>query len=86
MYRFKLHNDLQKVHVLGEAKSAPLESLSKKRICLCVLLDKYNEEDIYNADETGLFFQMESNQTFSTGAVSGCKKVILLIFNIKCNI
>lgn len=76
VYRFKLRNGLQKVHVLGEAKSAPLESLSEERIRLRVLLSKYEEEDIYNADETGLFFRMEPNQTLSTGAVSGRKKVI----------
>ncbi|CAB4404871.1 unnamed protein product [Rhizophagus irregularis] len=77
VYRFKLRNGLQKVHVLGKAKSAPLESLSKERIRLRALLAKYNEEDIYNADETGLFFRMEPNQTLSTGAVSGPISTIL---------
>ena len=41
---------------------------------------KYNEEDIYNADETGLFFRMEPNQTLSTGAVAGHKKVKNFLF------
>ena len=40
----------------------------------------YNREDIYNADEIGLFFQMELNKTFSMGKVSGQKKVKLFIY------
>ncbi|CAB4437036.1 unnamed protein product [Rhizophagus irregularis] len=48
-----------------EVKSAPLKSLSEKYIHLRALLAKYNEEDIYNADETGLFFRIEPNQTLS---------------------
>ena len=42
-------------------------------------LAKYNKEDIYNADETGLFFRMEPNQTLSTGTISGRKMVIILL-------
>ncbi|CAB4476170.1 unnamed protein product [Rhizophagus irregularis] len=52
----------------GEANSAPLETLPEERLRLRTLLAKYNEEDIYNADETGLFFQMEPNQTLGTGS------------------
>ncbi|CAB5310037.1 unnamed protein product [Rhizophagus irregularis] len=58
----------------GEANSAPLETLPEKRLRLRTLLAKYNEEDIYNADETGLFFRMEPNQTLGTGKISGRKK------------
>ncbi|CAB5293589.1 unnamed protein product [Rhizophagus irregularis] len=58
----------------GEANSAPLETLPEERLRLRTLLAKYNEEDIYNADETGLFFQMEPNQTLGTGKISGRKE------------
>src|SRR6266480_2128698 len=76
VYRFKQRNGLQKVNFSGEANSAPLESLPEERTRLRAILSKYNENDIYNADETGLFFRMEQNQTLSTGAVAGHKKVI----------
>jgi len=56
VYRFKLRNGLQKFLISGEANSAPIESLSEERTRLHALLAKYNEEDIYNADETGLYF------------------------------
>ena len=75
VYRFKLRNGLQRVNFSGEANSAPLETLPEERLRLRTLLSKYNEEDIYNADETGLFFRMEPNQTLSTGKISGRKKV-----------
>ncbi|CAB4424350.1 unnamed protein product [Rhizophagus irregularis] len=75
VYRFKLRNGLQKVNFSGEANSAPIESLPAERVRLRALLAKYDAEDIYNADETGLFFRMEPNQTLSTGAVAGRKKV-----------
>ncbi|CAB4481133.1 unnamed protein product [Rhizophagus irregularis] len=74
VYRFKLRNGLQKVNFSGEANSAPIESLPAERVRLRALLAKYDAEDIYNADETGLFFRMEPNQTLSTGAVAGRKK------------
>ncbi|CAB4401644.1 unnamed protein product [Rhizophagus irregularis] len=41
----------------GKTNSAPLETLSEERLRLHTLLAKYNKEDIYNADETGLFFE-----------------------------
>lgn len=78
VYRFKLRNGLQRFNFSGEANSAPLETLPEERLRLRALLAKYDEENIYNADETGLFFRMEPNQTLSTGKISGRKKVNLL--------
>ena len=75
VYRFKLRNGLQKITLSGEANSAPLETLSEEHIKLRSILANYNEEDIYNADETGLFFRMEPNQTLGTKRTSGRKKV-----------
>ncbi|CAB4460939.1 unnamed protein product [Rhizophagus irregularis] len=52
-----------------EANSAPIESLPEEHVCLHALLAKYDKEDIYNADEIGLFFRMESNQTLGTSPI-----------------
>ena len=78
VWRFKQRNGLQRVNFSGEANSAPLTTLPEERARLRKLLSSYNREDIYNADETGLFFRMEPNQTLSTGAVAGHKKVRLV--------
>ncbi|GBB94568.1 hypothetical protein RclHR1_23820001 [Rhizophagus clarus] len=73
IYRFKKRNGIQKIKLLGEAKSAPVENLLEERARLHILLAKYDKEDIYNADETGLFFRMELNQTLGTSSASGYK-------------
>jgi Tc5 transposase DNA-binding domain len=75
VWRFKERNGLKRVKFSGEANSAPIESLPEERVRLCSILARYDKEDIYNADETGLFFRMEPNQTLSTGAISGRKMV-----------
>jgi Tc5 transposase DNA-binding domain/Fission yeast centromere protein N-terminal domain len=74
--RFKAHNNLRKHYIHGEAKSAPIESLPHERKYLKHKLRKYSPDDIFNADETGLFFRMTPNQTLSSHAVTGTKKVI----------
>ena len=78
VWRFKQRNGLQRVNFSGEANSIPLTILSKKCARLHKLLSSYNKEDIYNADETGLFFKIELNQTLSTRAVARRKKVRLV--------
>jgi hypothetical protein len=70
-----VRNNLRKVNLSGEANSAPLETLPEERLRLHTLLAKYSKEDIYNADETGLFFQMEPKHTLSSSKISGRKQV-----------
>ena len=74
VYKFKQRNGLHKINYSGEANSASLTTLSEERSWLQRLLANYNKENIYNADETGLFYWMELNQTLSTSAISGQKK------------
>jgi hypothetical protein len=64
----------RKLH--GESASAPLETLPQERERLRRILRRYNLDDIYNADETGLFFRMSPNETLAQGPVNGTKKVI----------
>ncbi|CAG8854101.1 12639_t:CDS:2, partial [Gigaspora margarita] len=63
-----------------------LETLADERIKLRQLLSQYEPENIYNADETGLFYQMLPNQTLVQQAVSGQKRdksrlIVLLAMN-----
>ncbi|CAH1765149.1 1273_t:CDS:2 [Entrophospora sp. SA101] len=73
IYKFKKRNGLHKIKYSGEANSAPLQILPEERSKLRFILSQYNE-DIYNADEMGIFFRMLPNQTLSTGPISGYKK------------
>jgi len=54
--------------------SAPLENLSTMREDLRQTLKDYNPEDIFNCDETGLFWKMKPSRTISNGPVSGTKQ------------
>lgn len=78
--KFKKRHSLRRIICHGEANSAPLESLSTERQKLKKLLSDYNIEDIFNADETSLFFRMEPTQTIATGPMAGKKKVYIILF------
>src|SRR4051794_7847929 len=70
-----LSDFLQKFQILPEFTVL----FSALRICLRILLAKYNKENIYNANETNPYFQMEPNQTLNTRAVMRYKMVIILL-------
>ncbi|CAB4480798.1 unnamed protein product [Rhizophagus irregularis] len=61
-------------HIHGESESAPLASLPEERTKLQQLLSRYTLDQIYNIDETGLFYRMSPSQTLSTKPVPGRKK------------
>ncbi|CAG8442580.1 3732_t:CDS:2, partial [Gigaspora rosea] len=71
---FKKRNFLHQYRFNGEAASAPLETLADERIKLRQLLSQYEPENIYNANEPGLFYRMLPNQTLAQQAVSGKKR------------
>ena len=62
--------------IYGEANTALIELLLNMQNELRTLIARYWPKNVFNADETGLFYRMESNQTLSSGSVSGKKKVI----------
>jgi hypothetical protein len=73
--RFKKRNGLRRYKLHGESASVSLETLSQEREKLQRTLRRYNLDDIYNADETGLFFRMTPNETLAHSPVNGTKKV-----------
>ena len=59
----------------GEAASAPsTESIANDRIALQQLFAPYNSENIWNGDETGLFWKMEPSRVLVQTPISGHKK------------
>jgi len=72
--RFKKRNNIRRHRMHGESGSAPIASLSEERIKLRQLLSQYSLDQIYNIDETGLYYRMSPNQTLSTKPVLGQKK------------
>ena len=59
----------------GEAaSSSPIETLNKYRECLQEFCERYTLENIWNANETSLYWKMHSSKTLAQGPVSGYKK------------
>ena len=82
VYKFKKRIGIHKITLHGEAGSVPLANLEEERLKLQKVLAEYDLEHIYNADETGLFYRMEPNQTLGAASIPGRKKVILLNFQL----
>jgi len=72
--KFKKRAGMRNYRIHGEAASAPTASLPEFREQLQGILSGYASDDIYNADETGLYYRMSPNQTLSTAAVQGKKR------------
>ncbi len=58
----------------GESESADMTLVQEGREALQQTLSRFMPDDIYNMDETGLFFRLGPNRTLATGAVKGTKK------------
>jgi hypothetical protein len=71
---FKKRHNLKQYNMHGEAASAPLQDLDTMRENLRETLKGYAPEDIFNCDETGLFWKMRPNHTISNGPVAGTKQ------------
>ncbi|CAH1770181.1 634_t:CDS:2, partial [Entrophospora sp. SA101] len=51
---------------VGEAASAPIDDLPEFRAELKSLIAEYDLNDVYNADETALYWKLEPNKTLSS--------------------
>ena len=71
--KFKQRHNLHKVIMHREAASAPLESLPAERRRLQEVISNFDPEDVFNADETGLFYRMMPNHTLATKPTPGKK-------------
>ncbi|CAB4397028.1 unnamed protein product [Rhizophagus irregularis] len=77
---FKKRYGLRQFKKQGEASSAPsTESLEIDRLALQQFLESYNPENIWNGDETGLFWKMEPSRVLAHGPISG------IIHSFKCH-
>lgn len=71
---FKKRHNLKQYNIHGESASAPLQDLETMREDLRQILKNYDPKDIFNCDETGLFWKMRPSRTISNGQVSGTKQ------------
>jgi hypothetical protein len=71
---FKKRHNLKQYNIHGEAGSAPIQDLASMREKLHQTLRDYDPKDIFNCDETGLFWKMKPSHTISNGPVAGTKQ------------
>ena len=74
LQKFKKRHIISKHVAHGEADSADPVVVTQGRLQLQEDLTTYDPDDIYNMDETGLFYRLLPNSTLATGPVSGKKK------------
>src|SRR5437660_8255045 len=72
--KFKKRNNLSSYKRRGESASAPIEEIPRFRTELQEILRGYSPEDIFNCDETALFWKLEPSRTLAHGPVAGKKK------------
>ena len=71
---FKKRHNLKQYNIYGEAGSAPIQDLDSMREKLRQTLRDYDPKDIFNCDETGLFWKMKPSHTISNSPVAGTKQ------------
>ncbi|GBC10927.2 tigger transposable element-derived protein 6-like [Rhizophagus irregularis DAOM 181602=DAOM 197198] len=69
----KARNNLHTYKKKGEAGSAPINELSQIRAELQEILQAYKLKDIWNCDETALFWRLEPSKTIAHDPVLGKK-------------
>ena len=71
---FKSRNGIRKRKQHGEAASANMDGAEDRMVELRVIVEPYPLKDVYNMDETGLFWKATPDTTLATEALSGTKK------------
>ncbi|GET50687.1 CENP-B homolog protein 2-like [Rhizophagus irregularis DAOM 181602=DAOM 197198] len=71
---FKQRNNLHTYKKKGEAGSAPIDELPQMRAELREILQAYELKDIWNCDETALFWRLEPSKTIAHDPVLGKKR------------
>ena len=72
--RFKSRFSISLHKLSGEAESADKNAVLMGRAELQKVLAEYHLDDIFNFDETGLFFRLPPNATLASHPVQGCKR------------
>jgi hypothetical protein len=74
LHKFKLRYGIREFKISGEAASVDKNIIVEGRQLLKVVTRKFDLCDIYNLDETALFYKLLPMSTLATSAVSGTKQ------------
>ena len=73
--KFQQRNDLRVYRRRGELDSVDKSQLPQQRTELQQILSRYELSDIYNCDETALFWKAEPSHTLAHAPISGTKRL-----------
>lgn len=74
LYKFLSRNKLQSFKIHGEAGSVDDDAIEAAMPALRARIAAFNPEDVYNMDETGLFYRMVPDTTITQQRIVGSKK------------
>ena len=72
--KFKNRNNLHSYKKRGESMSAPIQEIADMQLQLQEILQEYSPDDIWNCDETALFWRLEPNRTIAHAPLLGRKR------------
>lgn len=75
LYKFLVRHKLQGVKMHGESGSVDQEAVQAAITNIQQVIAEFDPNDVYNMDETGLYYCLAPNRTIASGKVSGFKKV-----------
>jgi hypothetical protein len=88
--RFKKRSKIEFKTICGESASVDIKTVDEWKSKLLSICDGYDEKDIFNLDETGLFFRLLPNKTLSEkgeacsgGKVSKDRLTVLLCVSMQ---
>jgi hypothetical protein len=61
--KFRIRHGIQYRIICGESAAVDIATVDEWRNRLSSIIDKYDPNDVYNADETGLFFKALPNRS-----------------------
>jgi hypothetical protein len=74
LQKFKQRYSISAFIKHGESQSAPIEQIPEMRENLKAVIKQYQPGDVFNCDETGLYWKMEPTRGLSTGPIPGTKQ------------
>ena len=74
LQKFKERNNIRSIKLCGEAGMVNEEDLRKCQIEIEQIISKYKPEDVFNFDETALFYRLKPDRTLSMIQQKGNKK------------
>ncbi|CAG8622367.1 33335_t:CDS:1 [Racocetra persica] len=79
VHKFKQRNNLRNIRLNEEANSAPLFSLSEYREKLHELIENYMLDNVFNTDETELFFRMAPDKNLHLDQDLDLKRLVIIL-------